>query len=418
MKSFKQIKKNQSTYLSWLYAIFNGSRMTIGSFNVLYLLSTGLDIKYIAILQTVFTVVAMIVEFPSGIIGDKFGHKTCVLISCFLASLYYILCLFSPNLFLLILSQVLYACSLSFISGSIEAWITNSIEKEVVYKHSEEKELIKDVAVVYRNELKTFLVIFFSCLGTFIVYINNNNYRPAYIFASIILIILFILFFIAESDDSHKQFKENGDLTFLNSFKKNFNNVNFWFYIISLACIVSSIQVIYFYWQPAFRDIDISGSGKLIGRESILTSIVFFSFCTSNFIWNRVVRLNMPKIKNNFFTLKICAIVCIVCAISFGRFTSSNLLISILIFSTWQGALSVIQALLEAQILKTIDGNIIASILSIASSISSIFSIIVLLVLARYLNENNIFLFFNGTALLFLMFFAILFFWERYTIRT
>ena len=97
-----QINMSRSTHLSILYGAFHGSRMLIGAINSLYLLSTGIKLPQLAILQIVYSLTVLFMEFPTGILADTYSRKISVLISCGFVACFYILCLFSPDMRFLI----------------------------------------------------------------------------------------------------------------------------------------------------------------------------------------------------------------------------------------------------------------------------------------------------------------------------
>src|SRR5260221_11415406 len=98
---------NISKKLTILAGLFDSSRLLIGAIHSLFLLSRGVELKYLAILQIVYCITVLIVDFPAGIFADIVNRKLNVLIACFSASLFYPLCLFAPNLNILILSEII-----------------------------------------------------------------------------------------------------------------------------------------------------------------------------------------------------------------------------------------------------------------------------------------------------------------------
>src|SRR5258707_14869880 len=88
-----------------LGALFDSSRMLIGAIHSLFLLRRGVDLPGLAYLQIVFSISALLFEFPTGIYAVKFGNKVSLLLSCFCAGTFYLLVLSAPNLLLLSIAE-------------------------------------------------------------------------------------------------------------------------------------------------------------------------------------------------------------------------------------------------------------------------------------------------------------------------
>lgn len=392
------MRNDEQQRLTKLFAIFHGGRMLVGTINIVFLLQTGLSIEYVALLQTIFTITTIIIEFPSGILGDKYGHKFCVILGCVFVILYYFLYMFSPNIIMLILAQICYASSLAFVSGSLEAWITNS-------GNSNENSKI----VSYRNELRTISVLFFSIIGTIVVYFTGENYRIVFLIAMVLFTILLLSFLKIKSFNVN--FKEKNK--FMNVFKESCKNSNFIYFVICTMLLTSGSQIINLYWQPMFKLID-ENTNKIFEKNiEVLNEIVFFSFISVTYILMIILRKILPKLNKNFLVLKLSVVVCIVCSFLFGGSIINNLWINIIIFSIWQGALIFVEVILQIEILNNIDNNVIASTLSAGSSLGNVFSVFVLYYVSQHMTEQNILIFYRYTIIFFVPLFLVILLWNR-----
>ena len=96
-----------------------------------FLLEQGFDLVRIATLQSVFMIVAMVTEFPSGIWADLFGRKqiymaTVVTLFCS----YLLIGFFSDHFIVILFAYVLYGLSVALKSGTLEAEVVLEFEKE------------------------------------------------------------------------------------------------------------------------------------------------------------------------------------------------------------------------------------------------------------------------------------------------
>lgn len=88
----------------------------------IYLLNSGISLAKIAILQSVFMIAAMVTEFPSGILADRYSRKSLYLISIVLILVSYVLMgFFSSHFIILFTAYILYGLSMALKSGTLDA---------------------------------------------------------------------------------------------------------------------------------------------------------------------------------------------------------------------------------------------------------------------------------------------------------
>lgn len=91
----------------------------------------GFDLVRIATLQSVFMIVAMVTEFPSGIWADLFGRKQIYMAAVVtLFCSYLLIGFFSDHFIVILFAYVLYGLSVALKSGTLEAEVVLEFEKE------------------------------------------------------------------------------------------------------------------------------------------------------------------------------------------------------------------------------------------------------------------------------------------------
>lgn len=213
----------------------------------------GVSITQLALLQIVFSVAICIFEVPCGILGDKIGVKQNVILSCFF------LCIYAPNLFVLIPAEIIYALGFALCSGADSTWIKGLIDSDG-YKSS----LIYHQVNAYKRELTAFMNTVAGALGVLIV-LCMDNYQSAYYFCSFGFLVLVFLFSrvtgIAIASVSSSQLIGSSSLLhateafYLFSYLKNrvILHIDMWFYFCSIAANISFLATFYFGTNRSIR---------------------------------------------------------------------------------------------------------------------------------------------------------------------
>lgn len=95
---------------------------------VLFLLSKGLDLFQVMLVNMAFMIGNFIFEIPTGAYADYFGRRKSIILSSF----FLMLCLFtyfeSSNIYMFITAELLAALAFTFASGALDAWMVDSLE--------------------------------------------------------------------------------------------------------------------------------------------------------------------------------------------------------------------------------------------------------------------------------------------------
>ncbi|NPB04587.1 MAG: MFS transporter [Thermotogae bacterium] len=113
---------------------------------VIYYLTKGLTYAQIGIATAISTIGFFLFEIPTGVIGDKISRKKSVLIGLALFPLGTTVLIFLKSFLMLIAYSIITSLSVTFISGSLQAWLYDNL------KHTGEerkyRELMKEIKTI------------------------------------------------------------------------------------------------------------------------------------------------------------------------------------------------------------------------------------------------------------------------------
>lgn len=88
-----------------------------------YLLKQGLGLATISLCFSISLIVSTLVEFPSGVLADRFGRKKIYAFGLFSRAMQCLILLITRNIFLILLSGVFEGIHNALISGALESWL-------------------------------------------------------------------------------------------------------------------------------------------------------------------------------------------------------------------------------------------------------------------------------------------------------
>lgn len=88
-----------------------------------YLLKQGLGLATISLCFSISLIVSTLVEFPSGVLADRFGRKKIYAFGLFSRAIQCLILLITRNIFLILLSGVFEGIHNALISGALESWL-------------------------------------------------------------------------------------------------------------------------------------------------------------------------------------------------------------------------------------------------------------------------------------------------------
>lgn len=183
---------NTANILSVNYGAYNAIRMLIGVYHAAFLISTGVTISQLAVLQIVFSVTVLILDFPLSVIADRFYRKQVVVSGVFFTILFYPLCIQSPDMLALVFSEIFYAIGICCISGAIEGWVLSALdgrnEKFTLCAHLCER-------------VSSFGSVITGAVGILVVYFYDS-YKSGYIVSFFLMFVVFIVFLCVKTNGS------------------------------------------------------------------------------------------------------------------------------------------------------------------------------------------------------------------------
>lgn len=124
--------------LSKLYATSILGNLSLTGAWVAILASRGYSLVEIGIAETIFHMVSLVFEIPSGVLADVFGRKKMLIVSTIMGMISDIIMIFSDSLFMVCLSIGFCALRYNFSSGSGDALAYDSL-KQVKEEHRFER---------------------------------------------------------------------------------------------------------------------------------------------------------------------------------------------------------------------------------------------------------------------------------------
>lgn len=234
---------NRSRTLAVTYGSYHAVRMLIGVYHAIFLMSMGVTLSQLALLQVAFSVTVLLLDFPCAVFVDRYRRKYSVTVGFFMTGLFYLLCLQAPNMIALIIAQILYAAGIFLIASAIDGWIYHSLghqqDRFSHYAH-------------LSHQINSFGRIISGILGIATIY-YSGHYFMGYIISAIMMGIIFFMFLIVPEEKTSVN-EGTKTKTILQNAKETlwiFQNTVGGAWFILLMCLFSAgIQIIYHFWQP------------------------------------------------------------------------------------------------------------------------------------------------------------------------
>ena len=115
--------------LSKLYASSVLGNLSLTGAWVAILASRGYSLVEIGVAETVFHIVSLIFEIPSGVLADVFGRKKMLVVSTIMGMISDVIMILSGSLFTVCMSVAFRALSYNFSSGSGDALAYDSLSR-------------------------------------------------------------------------------------------------------------------------------------------------------------------------------------------------------------------------------------------------------------------------------------------------
>ncbi|KIX91491.1 hypothetical protein TP70_02130 [Staphylococcus microti] len=263
----------------YIISILRG--IIIGLYAPIWILSlyhAGYNLFWLGVIGTIFEIMKLIFEIPSGAIADKLGVKFNLLGSFICLSLTWLLFPFASHISVLLLLLLTWTISESAFSGTFESWLSHSIPTHTFSQ-----------AMFNNTKIFIFFIILTSPLSGYLY--QMHHYIP-FVLAGVLAVILtvYMLFFVKVQPMNQTSTSQQSESIFtiikhaivvLFKSKRAFNIIIASFFF---AFIIDAIDR---YWQPYFQDIGISthlfGWSTTIGGFILLIVLHLFSKYDAHF---------------------------------------------------------------------------------------------------------------------------------------
>ncbi len=241
----KQYKRN--VILDYLHMFFRSSNFTHGIWAA-FLLVKGFTLIDVGIFEMVFHISGLIMEVPTGVIGDLLGRKTSRLLGILTYFIYIAIMLFSMNYLLILIGFIFCGISYTFESGSGDALVYDSL-KEIGEEHNFMK--VNGIReVVY--QVATVLVLFIT--GLFLAGKHNTDF---YLTAGMFVIAFIMIFMMKETHIPHetkgKSFKQRINDHFIKTWKVVTSSKRLTLLIVIGALLFAPVTSLFIWAQAYFQ---------------------------------------------------------------------------------------------------------------------------------------------------------------------
>jgi len=237
-------------YRQFLILIFATNLAFAFSFStyVMFLLSKGVSLFEVGLINIFFMVAIALAEIPTGVFADLLGRKISFLISCLLTAAGLFIYFSSSNFWLFVTAEIMAGIGITFKSGALDAWVVDSVVQ------SGEKitnERIFSSAGIARNSA-------YIVGGLAGGYIGNVNLAYPWLAGGIVLCLTFIwAAFTMKEPYALTHIKAKSPfLAFGDILKRSLTyglKKRVVLYLMSAAFILSFLyQPLNMYWQPQF----------------------------------------------------------------------------------------------------------------------------------------------------------------------
>lgn len=310
------------------------------------------SISYIEI-TTIYSIIllsTLLLEYPSGIIADRFGRKKIYGLGLLFIGSQYLLYAISESIYLLYLAAVLSGVGGALVSGSLQAWI-------IVEERSDNLENLKR-AFSSNKSLSAVIAIIISSLLIFI----KGNFELIYISSSLVIFIIAIISIILFKDN----YGENKNIYQYNkdALKEIISNKLYLLLTAFFSLNIIFYSIFILFWQPRVLQ---------LGLEKEYITLVYAIYL----LGIAIVNLFANKLVIKVGKIKYIILCIIVMTLGFTCMVINNLIVfclGMIIFGLGYGSLNPIYF---SWLSERINTNNCATIISLISALGSIVSIVV-----------------------------------------
>lgn len=203
--------------------------MLIGVYHAIFLISMGMSLTRLALLQVIFSLTILLLDSPCAVLSDKYRRKYSVIAGVFMTGAFYLLCLKAPNMTILIIAQILYAAGICLIASALDGWIYHSLGNK--------KDCFSHYTHLY-HQINSFGSIISGMVGIGTIY-YSGQYFMGYIISCLMMSIIFLIFLIVPGEKK-RAIEKHKTITILHNAKETlwiFQNTVGGAWFIFLMCL-------------------------------------------------------------------------------------------------------------------------------------------------------------------------------------
>lgn len=368
-------------------------------FFIVFLRQSGLEYLQIGLLYSIREVIIYIFEVPSGVIADRYGKKTELVICFIFYILSFIVFFLGTNFYMYIFAMVLYGLGEAFRSGTHKAMIMTYLDRNDI-KESKSK-------IYGKTRSYSLIGSTVSSLAAIGLYFYFSSIAWLFIIAIIPYLLDMLLIM---SYPSYLNEKQDSSFSFKGFIKENINSVKYVFkekkllkLLIGSSSYNAGFKSVKDYIQPLIEAIALSvilfATLSTVDNTVIYIGVIYaFIYLVSSF-----ASLNAHKFSACFSKDKVIGVMWILSGISFLVLSiyTNNLFILVFVFLLIYVFLNIRKPLVIENIGNASDDNKRASVLSVESQFTSLLIAIFAPILGYIADVHSIsiMLFFVGCAM-------------------
>lgn len=212
----------------------------------------GLTQTQTQMLQSWFTLCILLLEIPTGLYGDVRGKKKSVLIGYVFVALGVIAYTITPNIYLFVLSEFIFALGVACISGAEDAWRYDVCLKYHIEEKAREISVTSEIVNMIGMILAAGSYIFIS------KYLSVEQIFRTAMIPNVIAVILLAVFVKGTDTQKKTHLKPNYVNTAREALKVLKNNSNLKRLVIYTGLLASTSYFVIWLYQEALRVLSVS----------------------------------------------------------------------------------------------------------------------------------------------------------------
>jgi MFS family permease len=268
----------------------------------LFLLSKGLNVLQMNLVNTAFMIGNFVFEIPTGVYADFFGRKKSYIIHALLLSLSGLVYFLSSSFLFFILAELIAALSFTFASGAIDAWLVDNVTKDWVTR----TDYIFNQGQVFS---KTALIIG-GVIGGYLGQINLG-YPWLLVTLTGLIIVLVSILYMQDDKPVRSTFGLGSGLKQMvtiakDSFHYGFKNKIFSWLMMATFISQLAFQPLNMFWAPRFNQM-VGGQIKFMGWlwAGISTMMIVGSYLSRKLVEKKVDYWKIMVLSALFLTIPI-----------------------------------------------------------------------------------------------------------------